>query len=318
MQIKSDIVQHLVDKSDLNWVNMNLLNNISEHIWQLGNLLNPSSELPEWVIMDRKQVYHQSNLHEAAIQILQMESYNEVFQFWEVNPITRKQCRDDEFPLTNVPIKQIMHNSGPEIMTHNDLAKGCRMPKPELQNHIAWCFNRFANFTDYIDHYDYFICLNNAKYIQYNAVACQVTSFQIDKQEIHMVRCTVCTRWGKYKPPRNDTLFLTMGKSPESNFQLTDGCNHAQLKCLFIMEDTESFIEELVVLLQSFPTGLIRQTTGMAVVEERYEPPMQPLYNWSNHCMPLFLNATTYIVLISTIKLAVHLYPLTMQPESKL
>jgi len=47
MQNESEIAQHLVDKSDFHLVKMHLLNHFSDHIRQLGNLLNVSSKLPE-------------------------------------------------------------------------------------------------------------------------------------------------------------------------------------------------------------------------------------------------------------------------------
>jgi len=94
-----------------------------------------------------------------------------------------------------------MEHPQPEIKTLDDLAKWCAMPKGELQNHIAWCFKRFANFKDYVDHDQYFSCLNDAKYIWYSAVANPVRSFQYDEQAVHMVRCTGSTRWRKHKPP---------------------------------------------------------------------------------------------------------------------
>jgi len=53
-QIESEIAQHLVDKSDFNFVKMHLLNHFSDHMCQLGNLLNVSSELPEIAMMDLK------------------------------------------------------------------------------------------------------------------------------------------------------------------------------------------------------------------------------------------------------------------------
>jgi len=37
MQIKSDVAQHLADKLDINLLKMNLLNQLSDHIHQLGN-----------------------------------------------------------------------------------------------------------------------------------------------------------------------------------------------------------------------------------------------------------------------------------------
>jgi hypothetical protein len=61
------------------------------------------------------------------------------------------------------------------------------MPKEALQNHITWCFKRFADFTDYIHHDQYINRLNDAKYMWYNAVAIPVTSFKYDKQAVHMV-----------------------------------------------------------------------------------------------------------------------------------
>jgi len=56
-QIESGIAQHLADESDFNFVKMHLLNHFSDHIRQLGNLLNVSSELPEEAMMDHKHVY---------------------------------------------------------------------------------------------------------------------------------------------------------------------------------------------------------------------------------------------------------------------
>jgi hypothetical protein len=97
-----------------------------------------------------------------------------------VNANAGKQRRDDDMPLTKAPIKRMMKNSRPEIKTLDCLAKCCAMPKGELKNDIAWCFKRFADFTDYVDHDQYFRCLNHAKYIRYKAVAIAVTSFQFD------------------------------------------------------------------------------------------------------------------------------------------
>jgi len=53
-KIESAIAQELVDQADFNFVKMHLLNNFSDHIGQLGNLLNVSSELPENVILNLK------------------------------------------------------------------------------------------------------------------------------------------------------------------------------------------------------------------------------------------------------------------------
>jgi len=62
-QIEWEIAQHLVDELDFNFVKMHLLNDFSDHIRQLGNLLNVSSELPENAMMDLKQAYRQSTRH---------------------------------------------------------------------------------------------------------------------------------------------------------------------------------------------------------------------------------------------------------------
>jgi len=55
MQIESEIAQHVVDESDFHFEKMHLRNHFSNHIYQLGNLLNARSELPERVMMDRNQ-----------------------------------------------------------------------------------------------------------------------------------------------------------------------------------------------------------------------------------------------------------------------
>jgi thiaminase len=80
-QIVSEIAQRLINKSDFNFVKMHRLNHFSDHIRQLGNLLNVSSELPEKVMMDLKQAFQQSNRHEAAFQILRTKARKKVFQY---------------------------------------------------------------------------------------------------------------------------------------------------------------------------------------------------------------------------------------------
>jgi hypothetical protein len=62
--------------------------------------------------------------------------------------------------LTKAGIKRMMKNTRPEIKTLDTLAERCAMSKGELQNHIGWCFKRFADITDYVDHDQYFSCLN--------------------------------------------------------------------------------------------------------------------------------------------------------------
>ena len=128
------------------------------------------------------------------------------------------QGRDNDMPLTEVLIMRIMTNPQPEIRTLDDLAKWCAMPKGELQNHIAWCFKRFANFTDYIDHDQYCSRLSDAKSIWFNTVAILVPSFKCDEQAVHIVHCTGSTRCITHKPPRIDKVHLWMGRSPDSHF----------------------------------------------------------------------------------------------------
>jgi len=190
------------------------------------------------------------------------------------------------------------------------------MPIGELQNHIAWCFRRFTNFPDYLDHDQYFSCLNDAKFIWYNTLAIPVTSFQCNQQAVHIVHCTGSTRWRKHKPPRNDTVLCWMGTSLHRDLKLTAGHIPTRLKCLFVIEHAELSIEGFPVVVQTLATGPIRWTAGMCIIEERDQLPMQPLHNGSYHCMPLFGDRTTYIVPISMIQGAVHLLPLMPQPDS--
>jgi len=190
------------------------------------------------------------------------------------------------------------------------------MPDGELQYHIAWCCKRFADFTDYVDRNQYFSRLNNAKYIRYNTVAIPVTSFQCDMQAVHIVLSTGSTWWRKHKSPKNDTVLLWLGTSPDSHFKSTAGRIPALLKCLLVVKDAKSSVKGLLALVQTFATGLIHQTGGMVIVEERHQPPMQPWHNGSYCHKPVSAIGTTYIVLISTIQGAVHHLPLTLLPDS--
>jgi len=219
-------------------------------------------------------------------------------------------------PLTKAPIKRMMKTPRPEIKTLDDFAELCAMPKGEVQNHIAWCFKRFADFTDYVNHDQYCSRLNNAKYIRNNTVAILLTSFQCDEQEVHIVRCSGSTRWRKHKPLRNDTGLHCMGTTPDSQFKSTAGHIPARLKCLFIVEHAELSFEGLLGLVQTFGTWPLHQTAGMVIVEERHQPPMQPLHDGRYRPKPLFGVETTYIVPISAIQGAVHPLPLMLQPDS--
>jgi len=140
MQIESAIAQYLVEESDFNFVKMHLLNYFSDHIRQLGYLINVTSELPEKVMTDLKQLYQQSNHQEATFHILRTKARKEVFQCRALNANAAKQRRNDHMPLTKIPIKGMMKNPHPAIKTLNDLAEWCAMPKGEPQNHIPWGF----------------------------------------------------------------------------------------------------------------------------------------------------------------------------------
>ena len=109
----------------------------------------------------------------------------------------------------------------------------------ELQNHIAWCFTRFADFTDYIDHHQSFCHLINGKYILHNAVAILVMSFQCGKYALHMFHCTESPSWRNHKPPRNNTVYLWMVASSDNHCMSTAGHIPVQLKFLFVIQDAE-------------------------------------------------------------------------------
>jgi len=97
---ESDNAQHLVDKSDFDCVKMHLVNQYSDHIRQLGDLLNASSELPERAIREIEQAYRQSNHHEAAFRVLPKKTRKEVFQYRVLNANAGTQSRDNEMPPT--------------------------------------------------------------------------------------------------------------------------------------------------------------------------------------------------------------------------
>jgi len=183
-----------------------------------------------------------------------MKAQKEVLQYRELNANTEKQCCDEDMPRTKVPIKRTMRNPQPEITTLGDLAGWCAMPKGKLQNHVAWCFKRFANFTNYVDLDQYVGGLNNATYIQYNAVAIPEASFQCNEQAVKMVCCMLSTRWRKHKLPMNDTVHLGMGPSPDRHFKSTAGRILVPLKCLFAIEDAELCVNGHLLLVQTFTT----------------------------------------------------------------
>jgi len=149
----------------------------------------------------------------------------------------------------------MMKNPQPKIKTLDDLAESCAMPKGELQNHIDWCFKRFADFIIYIDHDQYYSGLNNAKYILLNAVVTPVMSFQCDEQVVYMICCSGSTGWRKYNPPRNDTLSLSMGTNLDSHFQSTVGCFPVRLHFLIVFMEAEESVKGLLALVRTFATG---------------------------------------------------------------
>ena len=99
------------------------------------------------------------------MQILRMNARKVLIYCQTLNTKVAKQCCDDGIPLPKAPIKQMMKNLELDIRTLNDLAEWWGMPKGELQNNIAWCLNRYADFTDYVNHNQYSSHLNNGKYI---------------------------------------------------------------------------------------------------------------------------------------------------------
>jgi len=131
-----------------------------------------------------------------------------------------------------------------------------------------------------------------------------------------MVHCTGSTRWRKQKPPRNDTVRLWMGTSLDCHFKLTAPCITPCLESLFVAEDAESSVKGLLTLVLTPATGPICHTAGMVIADDRHQPPMQTLEGASYCQKPVFGIGTTYVVPISAIQGAVHLLPLTSQPDS--
>jgi len=267
MQIKSKITQHLLDESDFNFVKMQLLNCFSDHITQLGNHGNVSSELPRQAMMDLKQMYQHSNRHKADFQIIWKDPRKEVFQYQELNANAANHNRDDDMPLTKALITPTKKNLRPEIKTLDDMGEWCPMPIGELQHHIACCFKWFTDFTEYVYDNQYYSHLNDVKYPWYNTVAIPGTSYQSDEQAVHMVHCTGSTWWKKQKLPSNDTAHFWMGTSSDSHFTLAAGDNPLRLKCLFIVEDAEWSFKRLLAQIQTFATGPVNETSRLVIVE---------------------------------------------------
>jgi len=225
--------------------------------------------------MNLKQAYQQSNHHQAAVQIVPTKAPKEFFHYRQLISNAVAHFHNNDMPRTYAPFKRKMKNPQPEICTLDDLAKWCAMPRGELQNYIAWCFKRFVELTEYVHHDQYFSRPNDPKYIHYNAVAIPVTYFQCDEQEVHIVHCTQSTRWRMHKPPRNDTVLLRMGTSPDKHCMAPVGCILAQLQCLFVLGDAEWMVNGHLAVVQTYATGLRCQTVGMVIVQKRHQPPTE-------------------------------------------
>jgi hypothetical protein len=79
-----------------------------------------------------------------------------------------------------------------------------------------------------------------------------------------------------------------------------------QLKCLFIIVYDESSVEGHLAFVQMVPQGRISQSTGIVIVEESHQPPMQPFHNASQCSEPLCPVGTTFIIPISMIQEPAH------------
>jgi hypothetical protein len=128
-----------------------------------------------------------------------------------------------------------------------------------------------------------------------------------------------CGVFGEYQLQRSGS---GSEPDPEPNREFapiantTVGCVPAWFKRHFVVDDGESSINGLLALLQTFVTGMICQTAGMVILEERHQPLMQPLYRGSYCSTPLFGIRTTYIVPTRAIHGAVHLLLLTPLPDN--
>ena len=96
----------------------------------------------------------------------------------------------------------------------------------------------------------------------------------------------------------------------------TTGCIPTQSKSLFVIKDAISSVNGLLAFVPTSATGPVHQTAGMVIVEERHQPPMQPLDDQSYRCKTHFGFSTTYIIPTSEIQGAVHLLLLMPQPDS--
>jgi hypothetical protein len=136
-------------------------------------------------------------------------------------------------------------------------------------------------------------------------------------QTVNIVCCTGSTRWREQNRQRNHSVILLMGTSYDSYFKLTAGYITAHLLCVFVVEDAEFNVKELVGLIQTLATAPICHTAGIDILEMPYQPLRQSWHDCSYSSRAVVIVRITSIVLISPIQGAVHLLPLTLQPESK-
>jgi hypothetical protein len=121
--MKSGIAQHVPNELSFNLVKMHLLNHNSDHVIQLGILLNASYEPSDTAKMGLTEGYGQPNQHDATLQILKMTAYKEVFRYEELNTNGTPQCYNNEMSLTKQPVQRIMEIAQPEMKTPDDVAK---------------------------------------------------------------------------------------------------------------------------------------------------------------------------------------------------
>jgi hypothetical protein len=223
MQIESEFAQHLGDRSDLKFVKLHFLNQISDHIRQLSHLLHASYAIPESAMMDLEQADRQLNHHEVTIIMLTTQNSEEAFEHQELNANAAKQYCSNDMPTTKAPVMRMMEILRPAIKTLHHLADWYAMPKRAPENHFACCFESFADITDYADHTQCFCLPNDAKYIWYIALAILATVLNYDELAVRLVHCSGSTRWRNHMLPRNESVLLWMGNSPVSNGELTAG-----------------------------------------------------------------------------------------------
>lgn len=141
-------------------------------------------------------------------------------------------------------------------------------------------------------------------------------TFRCHREAVLMVQCTWSTGLRQHRPLWYDTVLLSMGTCPESRCKSSVGCIPPCSKGLFTVRDAESSVKRLGAFIQTFATGLMDQTAGIAIVQDTHHPLMQPSHDGLSHFKHRFGVSTSYIIPLSTIQGAVHLHRLTSQPCS--